>query len=116
MVPLLVLGFGFAQKSAQGTALFVMLPMALVGAIRYKLHPDIEINLTVAGLMALGGVVGALLGSQLAFVLPTVVLKRMFAVFIIISGIHILNKTRQQPAVEAQPAVPELPTEPGDLP
>lgn len=99
-VPILALGFNLAQKSAQGTALFVMIPMALVGAIRYKLNPEIEVNLPVAGMMALGGVVGALIGSQLVFNIPNVVLKRMFAVFIIIAGINMLYKTRRKPGVD----------------
>jgi len=99
-VPILVLGFELTQKSAQGTALFVMIPMALVGAIRYKLNPEIEVNLALAGLMAVGGVVGALIGSQIVFNIPNVVLKRMFAVFIIIAGINMLYKSRKKPVVE----------------
>jgi uncharacterized membrane protein YfcA len=37
MIPALVMMFEFTQKSAQGICLAVMAPMALVGAIRYKL-------------------------------------------------------------------------------
>jgi uncharacterized membrane protein YfcA len=50
--------------------------------------------------MALGGVIGALIGSQIVFNIPNVVLKRMFAVFIIIAGINMLYKTRKKPSVE----------------
>jgi uncharacterized membrane protein YfcA len=106
-IPILVLGFGMAQKSAQGTALMVMIPMALVGALRYKLNPDVEVSLVVVGLMAAGGVVGALIGSQWAFKLHPVVLKRMFGVFVIIAGFNILYKTRKQSAVP--------PAEPGQV-
>lgn len=100
MVPILVLGFSLGQKSAQGTALFVMIPMALVGAIRYKLNPEIEVNIGIAGLMAIGGVVGALIGSQLVFNIPNIVLKRMFAIFIILAGLNILHKTRKKPGLD----------------
>jgi uncharacterized membrane protein YfcA len=93
MVPILTLAFGFGQKSAQGISLFVMLPTALAGALRYKFNPDIPVNLTVAGWMAVGGIAGAILGSKIVFLLPEIVLKRMFAVFIILTGIHIFMKT-----------------------
>jgi len=103
MVPILVLGFSFGQKSAQGMSLFIMLPMALAGAIRYKLNPDIPVNLAVAGWMAVGGIAGAILGSKLVFILPEVVLKRMFAVFIILTGIHMFVKSFAKPAVKEPP-------------
>lgn len=103
MVPILVLGFSFGQKSAQGMSLFIMLPMALAGAIRYKLNPDIPVNLTVCGLMALGGVIGALLGTHLVFNIPQAVLKRMFAVFIILTGIHMMVKSFSKPVAKEPP-------------
>jgi uncharacterized membrane protein YfcA len=93
MVPILTLAFGFGHKSAQGISLCVMLPTALVGAIRYKLNPDIPVNLTVVGWMALGGMVGAVIGSHIVFNISEVLLKRIFAVFIIITGIHIFIKS-----------------------
>ena len=41
-----------------------------------------------AFLMAIGGVVGAIIGSQLVFNISPIVLKRMFGVFIILAGIN----------------------------
>jgi uncharacterized membrane protein YfcA len=106
MVPILALGFSFGQKSAQGMALFIMLPMALAGAIRYYINPDIPINLAVCALVALGGIGGALIGSQLVFNLPEVILKRTFAVFIILTGIYMIIKTLPNtPAVKEPPLV-----------
>lgn len=105
MVPILTLGFCLGQKSAQGTALMVMIPMVIVGAVRYKLNPDIEINMVASGLMAVGGVVGAVIGSQLVFNISPIVLKRMFGVFIILAGINILFKTRRPPV--STPSPPE---------
>ncbi len=111
MVPLLVMGFGLAQKSAQGTALVVMIPMALVGAIRYKLNPEIEVSLPVSALMGLGGVVGALIGSQLVFSIPSLVLKRMFAVFIIIAGLNMFIKTLKKSAKPIDPSLSHVSTD-----
>jgi len=103
MVPILVLGFSFGQKSAQGMSLCIMLPMALVGAIRYKLNPDIPINLPVCGLIALGGIAGAMIGSHLVFDIPEIILKRVFAVFIIITGIYMIIKTLPRPTAKEPP-------------
>jgi uncharacterized membrane protein YfcA len=103
MVPILVLGFSFGQKSAQGMSLLIMLPMALAGAIRYKLNPDIPINLPVCGLMALGGIAGAMIGTHLVFNIPQILLKRMFAVFIILTGIHMIIKTLPKSAAKETP-------------
>jgi len=93
LVPLLSIAFGFGQKSAQGMSLAVMVPMALVGAIRYHLNPDVPLNLPVAGIVAVGGVLGAIIGSKIVFGIPNIILKRMFACFIIIVGINILVKS-----------------------
>jgi hypothetical protein len=105
MVPILVLGFSFGQKSAQGMSLFIMLPMVLAGAIRYKLNPDIPINLPVCGMIALGGIAGAMIGTHLVFNIPQVILKRMFAVFIILTGIHMFVKSFAKPAIKEPPHV-----------
>lgn len=105
MVPILAIGFSFGQKSAQGMSLFIMLPMALAGAIRYKLNPDVSINLAVCGFVALGGIAGALIGSQIVFGIPNAILKRIFAVFIIITGVYMLVKSFRQPSIKEMPPV-----------
>ncbi len=105
MVPILVLGFSFGQKSAQGMSLFIMLPMALAGALRYKLNPDVSVNLPVCGMVALGGVAGAMIGSHIVFSLPEIVLKRVFAVFIIIIGIYMIIKTLPDSTAKEPPYV-----------
>lgn len=101
MVPILAIGFGFGQKSAQGMALFIMVPMALAGAIRYYLNPNIPINLPMAGIVAVGGVLGAVIGSLIVFNIPDVILKRMFACFIIFVGINMLIKSFRAPRAES---------------
>ncbi len=102
LVPLLSLAFGFGQKSAQGMALAVMVPMALAGAIRYHLNPDVPLNLSAVAIIAMGGVLGAIIGSHLVFGIPNIILKRMFACFIIVVGINILVKSfLNRPAKEA---------------
>lgn len=50
-VPVLASVFMLPQKSAQGTALAVMAPMALVGAIRYWQNPLIENNMLMVAFL-----------------------------------------------------------------
>jgi len=87
LVPTLVLLFGFMQKSAQGMALAVMVPMALLGAFRYWKNPQIEMNLAVVGLIVCGALVGALAGTELASCLPGHVLRKAFAIFLVIIAV-----------------------------
>ena len=90
LIPTLVLIFTLPQKSAQGICLAAMVPMALVGAIRYRLNPAIEVNLNIVLLLAAGGVAGALIGSWLASVLPALTLRRLFALVMIVAAVRML--------------------------
>ncbi len=92
-IPALVLLFAFPQKSAQGTALAVMVPMALAGALHYKLNPQIEMNMLYVSLLAVGAVGGALAGARLARYLPGNVLRKIFAIFIIFVAIKMVLPT-----------------------
>lgn len=98
IVPILTMIFGFGQKSAQGISLLVILPTALAGFIRYKLNSEISINLPVAGWMAVGGILGAMIGSYFVFNLSETLLKRMFAVFLISVGVSMFIKSFTKPA------------------
>ena len=93
MVPLMTLALGMPQLGAQGATLWIMVPMSLMSALRYSTQPGIELNYSVIFLMAILAVVGANIGSSIAFALPALVLKKVFAVFVIAVGIHmLLNK------------------------
>ncbi|MDP6490571.1 MAG: sulfite exporter TauE/SafE family protein [Kiritimatiellia bacterium] len=105
LVPSMVLIFGLAQKSAQGTALAVMVPMAMVGAIRYISNPDIEISFAQVALLVPGAMIGALIGSAIAAHVPNEVLRRLFAIFLLVVAVRMLlpkRGTRKAPA--SQPA------------
>lgn len=90
LVPVMVLLFCFTQKSAQGTALAVMVPMALLGAFRYWKNPAIDVNLAVVGLLAVGAMAGVLIGTELAGRLPGHVLRKVFAIFILVLAVKLL--------------------------
>lgn len=90
LIPVMVLLLHLPQKSAQGTALAVMVPMALWGAFLYWKNPDIEISLPVIALLVPTALVGSLIGVQLAGRVPAHVLKRIFAVYLIIIAVKML--------------------------
>ena len=87
IVPTLVLICSFGQKNAQGTALAVMVPMALVGALQYWRNPAIEMNALTIGLIICGALAGALAGTELASRLPSHILKKVFAAVLIIVAV-----------------------------
>ncbi len=91
MIPALVILFSLPQKSAQGTCLAVMVPMALVGALRYKLNPQIELDIGVIGLLSIGAVAGAWIGAGIAGWLPASVLRKLFALVMIVAAIKMLT-------------------------
>jgi len=66
LVPTLVLLCSFGQKSAQGMALAVMVPMALVGVLLYWKNPEIPMNIGVIVLIVIGALAGTVAGTELA--------------------------------------------------
>ena len=86
LVPVLGLALGFEQKSAQGMALAVMVPMAFLGALRYWQNPEIEVDLAVVALVALGALAGTLIGTELAAHIKGQHLRQVFAVVLVIIG------------------------------
>jgi len=101
VVPALVLLFAFDQKAAQGTALAVMVPMALLGAIQYWRNPEIEVSLLVVGLIVIGALVGVLAGTELAGRLPSHALRKVFAIFLAIVAVKMFTASPkpQQPGL-----------------
>ena len=87
-IPALVILYGFEQKSAQGTALAIMVPMTLLGALRYWKNPEIDMSLTIILLIVLGALVGVLAGTELAGRLPNHVLRKVFATFLVIAAVR----------------------------
>jgi len=81
-----------------------MVPMALLGATRYWLNPDIEVNLKIVGLIVVGALVGVLIGTAIVDRMPGKVLRTSFAIHVIIVGLRML--------IPASPASPKAPSTP----
>ncbi|MBL7684124.1 MAG: sulfite exporter TauE/SafE family protein [Flavipsychrobacter sp.] len=89
IVPALVLMFGMNQKVAQGTSLLMLsLPVAFAGAYNYYKagFSDWKIALILAATFVIGG----FFGSKLAIGLEVGVIKKIFAVFMIIIAVKYL--------------------------
>ncbi len=86
IVPLLVLGLGFPQSRASGISLVaLLLPVGALGVWQYYKEGKIGPEHVQGGLLiALGLFVGAYFGARLAVQLPEVMLKRGFAVLLVV--------------------------------
>lgn len=89
IVPVLVLALGFEQHMAVGTSLGALLPpVGILGAYEYYRHG--QLNVTYALLLGIGLLIGAYIGAVYAVKLPALLLRRIFAVFLLITSIRML--------------------------
>jgi uncharacterized membrane protein YfcA len=95
LVPAMVLLLGFDQHLAQGTSLLVVIPAATSGAWTH--HRRGRWTWRDAGALALGGVLGALLGSLSALALDDEMLRRLFAVLLLGIALRMLFARPQSP-------------------
>jgi uncharacterized protein len=113
LVPAFVLLFGMDQHTAEGTSLLVIVPTALMGAVRHARHgyTDWRLGLPIGA----GGIIGGLVGAQLALALQAVALQRLFAVFLVLTGLRMLLGGRRGQATDGGQDGPPDP-DPGDVP
>jgi len=93
-VPALVSLFGFVQHDAQGTSLAVIIPTTIVAAVVHGRANRVIWRIAVP--LGIGGIIGGLLGGTTAQALSAPVLRKMFAVFLVISAFRMLAKTRRR--------------------
>jgi len=102
IVPALILGFGFDQKSATGTSLLAqLLPVAFLAVREFWKRGEVNVP---SGLgIAAGLVFGTLIGAILTGLIPPQVMKRAYGVFLVCVGVYFLIGTK--PPSKALPAV-----------
>ena len=82
IVPLLVLLLGFTQKLSAGTSLAAILPTSLVGVISYASAGTV--NWILGGILAVGAIAGAQLGTLLLQRLPQRTIRWAFIAFMVV--------------------------------
>lgn len=99
LLPVLVSVFAFSQQFANGTSLAVMVPVALLGAVR----------LTGPGLtdwrmglpLGIGAIAGAILGALIATMLQGDVIRICFAILLVFVGLSTIRRGWQSRRGEA---------------
>ncbi len=87
MVPALLVLFKLPIHNAIGTSMMVIVPIAVAGALRhYSLN---NVNMQIALLAGLGGIIGAIIGASIIVKIPAFYVKRVFALFLIYSAIRL---------------------------
>ncbi|MDO4769547.1 MAG: sulfite exporter TauE/SafE family protein [Brachymonas sp.] len=89
IVPALMYGLGFSQKTATGTSLAILLPPIGIAAVMqyYRSgHVDFRAGLLIAASMLLG----SWLGAKFALQLEPKLLKSLFGLFLILLGGYLL--------------------------
>jgi uncharacterized membrane protein YfcA len=81
---------GMAQQRAQGTSLALILLAAPAGALAHARHGNVVPR--IAGWVAMGSVIGAVVASQLVQAAPGPLLTRAFAVFLLVNAAFMLRR------------------------
>ncbi len=92
LVPALVLGFGFVQQVAQGTALLALIPIWVIGALTH--HKTHTLALREAATVGLYGALTVPVGAEIASHVGALPLRVIFAAFLIATVGWVLARTR----------------------
>jgi hypothetical protein len=102
LIPVLIFGFGWPEKLAQGTALAMMLPpVGLLAVWQYHKAGNVKILAAVVGAACF--LPAAEIGAKLADILPAPDLARGFGVFAILLAVKLILQKPAAPAAQAQP-------------
>ena len=89
MIPAMVYFLGVDQHTAQGTSLVVMLPpIGLFAAYNY--YKDGQVNIWYAVIIAITFMIGGYFGSKIALNLPEQLMKKIFALFLILVALKLI--------------------------
>lgn len=86
IVPVLIYIFKFSQQQAQGTTLALLVPpIGILAAWTYYKHGFVDLK--TAGLIVIGFFIGALFGAIYATNINADLLRKVFAVLLVLIGI-----------------------------
>jgi len=89
IIPALILFLGYSQYEAQGTTLaMLLLPVSALAAFQY--YRGGYVNVKAALIMGVMFFLGGYIGAKLAAYIPVDLLKRIFALMLIVIAIKLL--------------------------
>jgi uncharacterized membrane protein YfcA len=95
IVPALVYLLRFSQLDAQGTSLaLIMFPVGILGVLQY--YKQGHVDFTVVAFIAIGFIIGSLLGSKISLSIPQETVKKCFAVLLLVMAIKMLFFDKNQ--------------------
>ena len=89
-IPLFIYAFKMNMYQAVGTSLAVIGPISIIGALSHHTKGNVDLGPVV--FVAIAAAVGIALSGQLIHHIPELVLRRFFAVFLIIVAVKLLMK------------------------
>lgn len=95
-VPTLAALFSMDQHFAQGTSLAAMVPTTIVAAVAHGRAGRIDWHIT--GAVGGGGIIGGLIGAEVALGLDPLLLRRLFAALLVLVAVRMmLGRPRPDP-------------------
>ncbi|MFC4262012.1 sulfite exporter TauE/SafE family protein [Ferruginibacter yonginensis] len=89
IVPALVYFLGFSQRMAQGTSLAILLlPIGLLAVIQFYKAGYVDVKVTAT--IAIAFFIGSYFGSKIALTVPQEVLKKIFAILLLVVAVKML--------------------------
>jgi uncharacterized membrane protein YfcA len=89
IVPALIFLLGMKEKQAIGTSLAALIPpVGLLGAAEY--YRNGYINIKYAALIAVGLFIGAYFGARIVMSMPDALIRRIYAIFLLVIAARML--------------------------
>ncbi len=88
LVPGMIFLLGIEEHKAHATAISIILPLAIMSTFIYFNSGIISFNVTFK--VAIGGVIGGYVGAKLLNKIPSNILRKIFAVFMMIAAFRMV--------------------------
>ncbi len=101
LVPALVFILGYSQLDAQGISLaLIMFPVGILGVLQYYKQGHVDFNIVL--ILAVGFVLGSFLGSKISLSISQEIVKRIFAILLLVIASKMLFFDKKKTTVETK--------------
>lgn len=88
LVPGMIFLLGVEEHKAHATTISIILPLAIVSTYIYYRSGIMSFNITLK--VAMGGVLGGYVGAKLLSKIPSNILRKIFAIFMMIAAFRMV--------------------------